>query len=112
MTIISAKSGATINKIHQVKTKTIYDTEHAVAIHITLEAGEHLRPHITPVDVFFYILEGRPTIEIGDERQTVEADHLVESPAKIKHCLYNETDQVARILVVKAPKPTTQTQIL
>ncbi len=112
MTIISAKSGATLSKIHQVKTKTVYDTGNAMAVHITLEAGEHLKPHITPVDVFFYVLEGTPTIEIGDERQVVKADHLVESPAKIKHCLYNEAEQVARILVVKVPKPTTQTRIL
>ena len=112
MKMMNAKNITTINKMHNVKAGPIYDTEHAIAVHITLEAGERLKPHLTPVDVFFYVLEGTPTIEVGEERETVGADHLVESPAKIKHCIYNDTEQVARILVVKTPKPTTQTRLL
>ena len=112
MKIIDAKNIPTMENIHQVKAGTIYDTQHAVAVHITLEAGEKLKPHSTPVDVFFYVLEGEPTFEIGKERATAAADYLIESPAKIPHCIYNETDQIARILVVKVPKPTTQTRLL
>ena len=110
--MINAKAVTTINPMHNVKAGPVYDTEHAIAVHITLEAGERLKPHVTPVDVFFYVLEGDVTVEIGDERETVGADYLVESPAKIRHCLYNDTDRVARILVVKVPKPTTQTRLL
>lgn len=35
------------------------------------------------MDVFFYILEGRPTVEIGGERKSVSPDHLIESPAGV-----------------------------
>ena len=112
MKIVNPAQVEVINKIHQVKTGVVYDTPHAFVVHITLEAGERLKRHVTPVDVFFYILEGEPTIEIGQEKQRVAADHLVESPANILHCIYNETDCRARILVVKAPKPTTETKIL
>ncbi len=112
MKIIDAKNIPMMKNVHQVKAGTIYDTQHAVAVHITLEAGEKLKPHITPVDVFFYVLEGEPTLEIGKERKTATADHLIESQAEISHCIYNETEQRARILVVKAPKPTTQTRLL
>ena len=112
MKIIDAKNIPAMKNVHQVKSGTIYDTQHAVAVHITLEAGEKLKPHVTPVDVFFYVLEGEPTFEIGKERKPVAADHLIESPAKIPHCITNETDQIARILVVKVPKPTTQTRLL
>lgn len=112
MKIVNPTQVEVINNIHQVKTGVVYDTPHALAVHITLEAGERLKRHVTPVDVFFYVLEGEPTIEIGEEKQRVAADHLVESPARILHCIYNETDRRARILVVKAPKPTTETKIL
>ena len=112
MKITDAKNIPTMKNVHQVKAGTIYDTEHAVAVHITLEAGEKLKQHVTSVDVFFYVLEGEPTFEIGMERETVATDHLIESPAKIPHCIYNETDQIARILVVKVPKPTTKTRLL
>jgi len=112
MNIIDAKSAPSAKNVHNVRASKIYDSEHATAVHITLEAGEKLKKHITPVDVFFYVLEGEPTIEIGGEKLKIQTDHLVESPAKIPHCLYNETEKLARILVVKAPKPTTETKIL
>jgi quercetin dioxygenase-like cupin family protein len=74
------------------------NTEQALAVYITLEAGGTLKRHITPVDVCLYILEGEPTIEIGEETQKVTADHLVESPANIAYAISNETDRRVRIL--------------
>ena len=41
MKIIDVKSREMINKIHHVKTGIIYNTEHAMAVHITLEPGEN-----------------------------------------------------------------------
>jgi hypothetical protein len=58
MEIINAKNAETIKNPHNVKAARLYDSEHAQAIHITLEPGESLKKHITPVDVFFYALEG------------------------------------------------------
>lgn len=97
---------------HKVDTRLIYDNESAQAVHIMLQPGESLKPHVTPVDVFFYILEGSPTIHIGDEKEIVEADTLVESPKGIVHWISNDSAQVARILVVKAPKPQGRARLL
>ncbi|CVK34202.1 cupin domain-containing protein [Methanoculleus bourgensis] len=97
---------------HRVDARKIYDTEHATAVVITLAPGEALKKHITPVDVFFYVLEGTGIVEIGDERAEVEKDHLVDSPAKIPHRWINESDQTFRVLVVKVPRPTTGTRLL
>ncbi len=97
---------------HKVDARMLYDKDTAQAIYIKLEAGESLKPHITPVDVFFYVLEGTPEILIGNEKQIIEADCLVESPKNIPHYISNNSDKVARILVVKAPKPTTKTKLL
>jgi len=95
---------------HKLDVRKLYDKDSAQAMHITLQPGEALKPHITPVDVFFYILEGSPEVLIGEEKMQVQADCLVESPKDIVHCLYNNSNEIARILVVKAPKPTTQTK--
>ncbi len=97
---------------HKVDVRKLYDKDSAQAMHITLQPGEALKPHITPVDVFFYVLEGTPEILVGKEKVEVQSDSLVESPKGIVHCLYNNSINVARILVVKAPKPTTQTKLL
>ena len=67
---------------HHVDARKIYESPHAMAVVITLKPGEALKKHITPVDVFFYVLEGSGVVEIGDEKQTVGKDMLVESPGK------------------------------
>ena len=97
---------------HHVDARKVYDTQHAMAVVITLRPGEALKKHITPVDVFFYVLEGTGVVEIGDERETVGKDMLVESPAKIPHRWINEGNTIFRVLVVKVPKPTEETKLL
>jgi quercetin dioxygenase-like cupin family protein len=97
---------------HHVDARKIYDTPHAMAVVITLQPGEALKKHITPVDVFFYVLEGTGVVEIGDEKAIVNADMLVESPARIPHRWSNESGAVFRVLVVKVPKPTEETKLL
>lgn len=79
---------------------------------MTIKPGESLKKHITPVDVFFYVLEGEGIIEIGDEKKNVSKDMLIESPAKIPHCWYNESVKNLRILIVKVPKPVKSTRVI
>ena len=97
---------------HKVDVRLLYDTDDAQVTHISLKPGEALKPHITPVDVFFFILEGTPTIQVGEEKIVVKAGLLAESPRDIVHCLYNHSDAPARIMVVKVPKPTKSTRLL
>jgi len=97
---------------HGVDARMISDTESAQVVHITLHPGESLKKHITPVDVIFYVLEGRGRVEIGDEQQEAEADTLIESPARIPHRWQNDSDKTLRILVVKTPRPKEATRIL
>jgi len=97
---------------HHVDARKIYDTPHAIAVVITLQPGEALKKHMTPVDVFFYVLEGTGIVEIGDEKKAIGKDMLVESPARIPHRWTNESSSVFRVLVVKVPKPTEETKLL
>ena len=112
MKLIEIEEAVNIDNPHNVKAQKIYDTENAQVVHITLNPGESLKRHITPVDVFFYVLEGSGIVEIGDEKKEVKKDTLIESPAKILHCWYNESDEVLRVLVVKVPRPTQATKVL
>ncbi len=97
---------------HHVDARKIYESPHAMAIVITLKPGEALKKHITPVDVFFYVLEGTGVVEIGDEKQTVGKDIVVESPARVPHRWTNESTALFRVLVVKVPKPAEETKLL
>jgi len=87
--------------IHDVEAKKIYSTEKVEVIHMALAPGQSLKKHTTPVDVFFYILEGRGFVEIGDEKQEVEKDMLIDSPKGIAHLLGNTGEDMFRFLVVK-----------
>ncbi|MBI9036423.1 MAG: cupin domain-containing protein [Bacteroidales bacterium] len=97
---------------HKVDVRQMYNDETAQVMHITLKPGETLKAHKTPVDVVFYVLEGKPTIHVGEESQAFEKDTLIESPADILHYISNESDADARILVTKAPRPVKSTKIL
>lgn len=97
---------------HGVETRKFHENEFVQAVHITLKPGEKLKKHITAVDVFFYVLEGTGIVEIGDEKKEVIKDTYVESPAKIAHCWYNESNQLLKIMVVKTPRPEGKAQIL
>jgi len=97
---------------HGVKSQKLYTSENASIMHIVLEPGEKLRQHITPVDVFFYVLEGKGIIEIGNDKKEVEKDTSIDSPRGIMHCWYNESSERLRIMVVKVPFPTEPTQFI
>ncbi len=106
MKINSYKEAAATSNPHGVDARKIHSNEFVQAVHIHLKPGEHLKKHITGVDVFFYVLEGEGIVEIGDEKQTVTKDMLIESPKNIAHCLYNEGNSDFRVLVVKTPAPS------
>jgi mannose-6-phosphate isomerase-like protein (cupin superfamily) len=97
---------------HNVDSRVIYSTDKAMVVHILLKPGESLKRHITPVEVAFYILEGKGTIEIGDEKAEAGPDTIIESPARVPHRWINNGPGVLRVLVMKLPRPTENTIVL
>jgi mannose-6-phosphate isomerase-like protein (cupin superfamily) len=112
MNTINYKDIEVMKNPHGVEAKKLLDTQHSQVVHMNLKPGESLRRHRTPVDVFFYILEGEGFVEIGDEKVLVKKDTLIESPKGIPHCLHNESNNDFRVLVVKTPSPIKQTEII
>lgn len=112
MEITKVSETASSKNPHGVDARPIYSHENAQVIVLTLKSGESLKRHITPVDVFFYVLEGKGILEVGDEKKEVDEDTIVHSPAKIVHCWYNESDKPLRIMVAKTPKPKESTILL
>ncbi len=112
MKVVEVKSISSKQNPHGVDARNISDTKNAQVTHITLKPGESLKRHITPVDVIFYVLEGKGTVEIGEERSEVGPDTLIESPAKIPHRWMNEGADIVRILVIKTPRLEERTKIV
>jgi len=103
--ITKASETAIMKNPHGVDARAIYSHENAKVMILTLQSGESLKRHITPVDVFFYVLEGKGIVEVGDEKKEISKDTIVHSPAKIVHCWYNKSENPLRILVAKTPNP-------
>jgi len=109
MIIKKLQEVAPMKNVHGIDARNLYNYDSAMITIMLLQPGEKLKKHITPVDVAFYLIEGKGIVEIGDEKQEVEQDTLIESPKDIMHCWYNESDKPLKIMVIKAPKPTTKT---
>lgn len=112
MKIVQVKDVPSKCNPHNVDARAISDRESAQVVHITLLPGEALKKHITPVDVIFYVLEGKGVVEIGEERAEAFADTLIESPARIAHRWINESTDKLCILVIKTPRPKEATRML
>lgn len=112
MKVIEAMQAPEKENPHGVSARALHSTEHIQVSLLTLEPGEALKPHITPVDATFYVLEGTGVVEIGEERREVTKDTLIDSPAKIRHRLWNEGEETFRFLVVKTPRQTDETRLL
>lgn len=84
--------------------RKIYDSADCTTIFMSLTPGQSLKLHSTPVDVFFYILEGEGNVVVGDETEEVNENMLVESPKGIPHLLENTGEGLFKFLVVKFPK--------
>ena len=70
-----------------------------------IDPGKTVKPHKTPVDVVFVVLEGTAEFHIGDETQTATKEAVIHSPANIPHSIDNLKDELVRLLVIKTPSP-------
>ena len=105
MKIITVNQGKEAYSRDSVTGRKLLSKPETEVVHMELAPGKSLPVHRTPVEVFFYVLEGTGEIEIGDERRAVEKDTLVESPKQIPHGLHNTGSEPFRVLVVKTPSP-------
>jgi len=102
---ITAATTPVADNPHGVDVRHLYSTPDVMVSQITLEPGEEVKPHKAPVDVFFYVLEGEPQIEMAGETATVKAGALVPSIAGHVHAVSNAGPARVRFLVVKTPNP-------
>ncbi len=97
---------------HEADARMVHQSDHIALVHMILKPGQKLKPHITPVDVIFYVISGRGLVTVGDEVEAVAAGVYVDSPKGIVHCWENIGDESLEIIVIKTPKPASKTRIL
>ncbi|MGL1936200.1 MAG: cupin domain-containing protein [Fibrobacterales bacterium] len=91
--ITGGKKGITMQKVpHSYSMQTIQ---------LTFEPGASIAPHSSPLNVLFYVIEGKGMVTIGDEKQLCSAGTYIESPKDLDHGWENQSDSTFKVLVIK-----------
>jgi mannose-6-phosphate isomerase-like protein (cupin superfamily) len=88
-----------------VLSRAVYSSPEAMIIHITVQPGGFVKPHVTPVDMEFFVLEGEGIFSLGEESTEAGAGILLPSPRGVPHGMKNPGPGILRVLAVKNPRP-------
>ncbi len=86
-----------------VVVKQLISHDNTRVMNLTLNPGDHVPHHNVPVDVFFYVVSGKGTIQIGEEKEVVEATDIILCPPKTDMALWADQDEIFVVLNVKTP---------
>lgn len=87
-----------------VVAKKILKNDDVQIMNLILEPGDVVPEHSVPVNVFFYIVEGKGSLQIGDEEKVVEARDIIPCPPNKKMRL--EADQGEKFVVLNVKTPS------
>lgn len=84
----------------------LFQSEHLFYDLYCLEPGQAQKVHSHDgSDKIYLALEGRPTVQVGEEMEELEPGQAVLAPAGRDHGVHNASGERAVLLVVMAPKP-------
>src|SRR5664279_5457944 len=69
----------------------------------TLDADGKIEPHVHAFEETFYVLEGSPIVQIGDQAYALKPGHFGLIGTGVKHGW--RSDQAARWLEMQSPQP-------
>lgn len=103
MEIIRIKEVEGKKNMRGVVAKQLINHEHTRVMNLTLNPGDEVPEHKVPVDVFFYIVSGKGTLQIGDEKSVVQAEELILCPPNTNMALWADQGETFSVLNVKTP---------
>lgn len=86
-----------------VTSKQLHKNEDVKIMNLILQPGDVVPAHAVPVNVFFYVVSGKGTLQIGDEEKVVEATDIIPCPPNTEMSLKADQDEEFNVLNVKTP---------
>lgn len=86
-----------------ILTREILKNEDTKVMNLVLQPGDEVPEHSVPVNVFFYIVKGSGTLQIGEEAQVVEATDIIPCPPNTTMSLQADQEEEFVVLNVKTP---------
>lgn len=84
-------------------TRILHDSERMRSILFCLLPGQKVEPHTTTSEVLFYLIQGKATFILGEERIDLEAGAYTLSKSNQPHGFEAKEDLV--VLAIIAPRP-------
>jgi quercetin dioxygenase-like cupin family protein len=112
MKIVTWTDLPVINNPHHLDIRVLYDHPGIQIRQVVLQPGQRVRPFISPVTALLYICRGSVVVQSGDTIQSICKGKLVVCPAERLTTLFNNTDDEALVLAIRAPKPTEKSLLL
>jgi mannose-6-phosphate isomerase-like protein (cupin superfamily) len=112
MKIVKTFEIAEIPNPHAISVRALLVSESAQFEHLLLEPGQVQKKHVAHTTVYLYILNGTGILEAGEETISLSTDMLVEVPPETPHRLINDRNSQLRLLNIKAPRPSSPTNIV
>jgi quercetin dioxygenase-like cupin family protein len=105
MKTIKMGEGKVLKDDSGVLAKAMYSAPEAMIVHIAVQPGGFVAPHVTPVDMEFFVIEGRGSFSLGNESVEAGEGTLLPSPRGVPHGMKNAGPGMLRVLAVKNPRP-------
>ncbi|MFW6007315.1 MAG: cupin domain-containing protein [Halanaerobiales bacterium] len=86
-----------------VTSRPILKNEEVKVTNLVLNPKDEVPVHSVPVHVFFYIVSGKGTIQIGEESAVVEENDIIPCPVNTEMALYADQGKKFEVLNVKTP---------
>src|SRR3972149_6426689 len=84
-------------------TKILHDSEKMRAVLFCLLPGQKVAPHTAPVEVLFYVIQGKAAFILGEEQVNLEAGAYAVSKINEPHGF--EAKEKLVVLALIAPRP-------
>ena len=86
-----------------VTAKQLLKNEDVQIMNLELNPGDEVPSHSVPVNVFFYIVSGKGTLQIGEEKKVVEENDIIPCPPETEMALYADQEEEFNVINVKTP---------
>lgn len=84
-------------------TRILHDSEKMRTVLFCLLPGQKVEPHTAPAEVLFYVIQGKASFILGQERLDLEAGAYAVSKSNEPHGF--EANEKLVVLAVIAPRP-------
>lgn len=79
----------------------LFSLKNLEIVHLNLKPGEIIERHINPVDVIFYVLEGKALLENEDKHILARKDDCIKVPSGTERSLNNISVSNFKVMVIK-----------